>query len=70
MVKGIERRRQGIGSAMIRIPFRSLRFVICMDFLMISEEVPSLPSLPSMRDTIDNGPEISLQGRYASFAGN
>lgn len=50
-----------VGEAMIQIPFGDLGLVIDVTFTILEEDVPSLLS---NRDMIDNGLDLSLQGRY------
>lgn len=59
-------KRVPIGFAKIQIPFTVLKIIAELEFLILQEYVPSHLS---MKDMIKNQLEISIQGRYITFAG-
>lgn len=60
-IRGIGGRRKANGLARIQISFTDLGAVMEVDFLIITEDIPSLLSL---RDMYRNGMDLSIQGRY------
>lgn len=48
----------------MQIPFNDLRLIIYVDFLLISEDVPSLLS---MKGLVENGLDISIHDNYVSL---
>lgn len=53
-----------MGAVSIQIPFTYLEVKIDVQFLMITEDIPSLLS---MKDVVENGLEISIQGIFVSL---
>lgn len=61
LLNGIGESGTVTGEARIQIPFSALDLVIDVTFSILKEDAPSLLI---NRDMIDNGLEISLEGRY------
>lgn len=60
-LKGLGGKSKVLGEAMIQIPFCALHLIIDVVFAIVEEDIPSLLS---NKDMLDNGLDISLQGKY------
>lgn len=60
-LKGVGGNGKVIGEPHIQIPFNALRLIIDVTFSIMEQDTPSLLS---NKDMIDNGLDVSLQGRY------
>lgn len=57
-------RRTSIGAALLQIPFRDLRLIIDIHFLIIPDDIPSFLS---MNDMADNGLDIYIRAWHIRF---
>ena len=63
-VRGIGGCSIAIGEARVQIPFKDLGIIIDVKFLILKDKIPSLLS---MKDMLDNGLDLSIQGRYITL---
>lgn len=60
----IGRSSKTVGAFVIQVPFKELKFVIIVSFLVFKEDTPTFLF---MKDMIDHGLDVFTQGRYVSL---
>lgn len=58
-------RNKPVGAVVMQVPFKELKIVIFVTIIVLKEDIPGLLS---MKDMIDNGLDIFIQGHHASLA--